>query len=115
MHRDIYKGRTDTFPDDCRAATWDGWHFNRCNNKGTVTEIVDGVEMKFCNVHSKAHMEAKEAKKQKKRQAEEAARERANAKRMALGTLLEAILAADHSTLPTDVQKAVLEYLEASK
>lgn len=116
MNRTIIKIEgQDPYPDKCRGSTFDGWHHYRCANKGVITEVVNGTEMKFCRTHSTEHIEKINAKYRAKYEAKNASHNRATSIRDAFNAIADATLNADHSALPPEVQKAVLEYLKVKR
>jgi hypothetical protein len=120
MNRVIIKfkdGEIDRLSDLCRGAVWDDRSMRRvrCSKRATVTEVINGQEVKFCKIHSSAAQAARDAKAKARWAARNAAWDASIRRNNALGALLDAVLNADHSALPPEVQKAVLEYLEAHK
>lgn len=118
MSRSIVKfkdGEVDRLPDLCRASMWQDYRHIRCSRKATVTEIIDGQEVKFCKTHSSAAQAARNAKSTAAWEARNRKWDHDARLRNASAALVNACLNAVHSSLPPEVQKAVLEYLEASK
>jgi len=98
----------DPTPLQCHAAVWHKWSHRRCTRTGTVVEVVDGVERRFCTAHSSAKIQ--------QRSAEQTARWKAQnrewAKQSILAEIARAVLRADPSSLPEEIRKLREKYEE---
>jgi hypothetical protein len=94
---------------DRDGGTWTSWH--RCNHNGTVTEIINGVEMRFCKQHSAAEQKRRDDARRAKWDAGNRLQGLRNDVTLKRDRIVAAVL--DPNTDPAKIAFAKREYQEA--
>lgn len=106
----------DPTPEKCRESVSDHqlWtHYGRCSRNGTVTETINGVEMRFCKQHSAAARKKREYAQEVKRTAWMHKSQMTSDVITMREFIVNAALSCNMKDLPVEIADARREYEEA--